>query len=223
MSGDHAALIKMCSQAEVFFCCKLFFALSFLNLLMGLAFLPSSGAVFRKRNALCFTCQTLILTHPSLAWPSWGRIFSMFWLCTPHTLSLLLRFSPSTTLKVFRAALAFLCFIFFWLPTLLCFPSFSCCNMFLSSSKANQLCASWPAVVYRNAFYFCIAINPLHNEGAAQVRSHFVQKKPKQKRLCMNICNKTRPKSHSASVSVLLWKEFACKKMLILIKALWLL
>lgn len=74
MSGDHAALIKMYSQAEVF-CCKLFLALSFFNLLMGLVFLPTTGIVFRKRNTLCFTCQTLILTHP------WGKKVSNLLSC----------------------------------------------------------------------------------------------------------------------------------------------
>lgn len=81
----------MYSQAEIF-CCKLFLALSFFNLLMGLVFLPTTGIVFRKRNTLCFTCQTLILTHPSwgkkvsnlLSWPllwcQWREQSQFLWL-----------------------------------------------------------------------------------------------------------------------------------------------
>lgn len=149
----------MYSQAEVFRC-DLLLALSSLNLLMGLAFLPTAGIVFRKRNTVCFTCQTLILAHPR-----WER---------SQTAHLQLGFSPSTTLRVFRAA-KYLgissCFIFLAANTpLLSQFFFFLQSTYSSVSKASQLHASCqPAVIYRIPFYFCIARNLLHKVTMREV------------------------------------------------------
>lgn len=64
LSGDRAAFIKMYSQAEVFLL-QIAPCIELLKLADGAGISSHPGIVFRKRNTLCFMCQTLILTHPS--------------------------------------------------------------------------------------------------------------------------------------------------------------
>lgn len=64
-------LLRCILRLKWFFGCKFLLALGFLNLL-------TTGIVFRKRNTLCFTCHTLILTHPS-----WERKVSNLLVLSP--------------------------------------------------------------------------------------------------------------------------------------------